>query len=1447
MDKADSNNRNVTYLYDYNSRSSGAPNYLILGGVVGDIAGDTAIDETTVSVNSNAGNENLSATTTAGFGISGWRGKDDADRYYILGGFVGRVNSGLLTMTNVNLEGSGKIYNFNESADGGGWFEKSRNNYGYAGGFVGEVGGNGGGKLSINGLNYLFTGVLEKTNMNKSNATGAIVGTGGTDSSKTTVQNVYYASSSTQREKWVMGDNETYNGGIVYDISAPVYVSGGKLVIPAQQSTVWTEGKDALYSVTDRDDNVYNVENYMIVADGSQTGSVYLSMDMFANVGFMFENVGFTAEGNQQDYGKLYTLNYYTMGSADIADGFEYNAEANTYSYSKTYDGIGNKKDISVYMTAGEKVKAVNEFSGEKANSGAAGEYSFTLNKELYAASGVTEVDLTNAEGKYLVDAASGMICSMNVADGAKIDISIAKLAVSISFDNAGNITYGDSSDTVKTNNPVSIISAGGVEGGVTPDEFTGYTLTGYTEKTAAGTEVTLGISEVVMNGAESNYEFTLGEVTATVKKYEITGALDKDKFTTTEVEEGATAVFVPDTELPDELVFVYEYSLSAEGDDWTTDMPVESDRYYVRVSFDNGNYNLATNVYTFTITAVVKAVTTDKVVDGVFTTEYFNTAAGLVNALRDAVDYEAEVKEETDYFVFTIDGAEIQNALDVSETEYNVTATLKSQRYEDASVEFKVKVVTRKISVSGEVTNASWSELANGVYDGQNKEFTLVTEDAFKKTYTITYSTAENGEYTAVDALKNAGYYKVTAVSADANYEITDGNGTYFVEKATPKVDFSGLDLTISYGAAAVTGDTTPVISGVYDANTYTVSVLTEGGEAYVAAAVNAGGKVIITTSDFVINENAQNYNEPEITAKEVIVDKAAISVATVDKNITYGDEIGYVATDFYGEIIGLVGEDSLTAEYMTDYVVKTPAGTTCEVVLTFTFANGNADNYIINNGEPVTAGLTVTKRLINGTMVAPDSVYDGKPYDQAYIDSESIIEGDVVNCTVQYSLDNVSYVPNAPVDAGTYYVGITSVDDPNYEMGTIAGGVQFTIGKAAAPVINLSLREGLVYDGNVKNISDVIDVTVSGLFEGDESLAGHVQTVCLSKMLDAGDYTVSAYLRGLANYEDAADAEITVTIAKADVEVKLKDNSVIYGDPLSGNEVYFVSASGLIGSDKFTMTGYEYLSEYVPGQTAAGASIEVEILYTLDNEANYNVNGGEKLVARLNVQKRVLDGTIGAADKKYDGTAYNGATAEWNNLVGEDTVSVTFEYSSEQEWIGDFDFSVSGEISFAVSANETASARKGRIVLSYSGASAPQEIEVVQEAYVEPEFFAFNVKDISYTGVVFDVIPADKDLTYVALAVEKEYFDSFASDEEYFQDDLAFFRSEAEAYGLGLSEFLGQSLLKGDTESRSVSELFPGEDYYIYAYGLNASGERLSDIYQTEFSTLAIDKIPM
>lgn len=1267
---------NPNYLYDavQKTNTDQNHNFLILGGVIGDVAGATTIDEVTVSVNANEGCEAVPDGTDdkiPGFGISGWRAADNSNQYYILGGFVGRVNGATLTMTNVNLEGDGKILNYNESDGSSGVFgQNKRNNYGFAGGFVGEVMSNGA-KLEINGLNYLFTGALGKTNMNKSNATGAIVGTGVMDSSGNltgwvTFENIYYASTSTQRETWVIGDNASYNGGIVYDISAPVYVSGGKLVIPAQKSTVWTEGKDALYSVTDRDNNVYNVEKYTIVADESQTGSVYLTMDMFANVGF-------TAEGNQQDYGKLYTLNYMTMGSADIAEGFTYAEDTNTYSYSKTYDGVNNLKDISVKTVAGDKTGSINVFSGSKANSGAAGEYEFTLNKGLYAGAGLTEVQLTNAEGNYLVDSTNGAIYKMNVKDGAKIQISIAKLALEIAFDGVGNITYGDSLATVRTNNPVSIISVGGVEVSETvqaPDAFTGYDITGYTEKTAAGTEVSLGIANVLMNGNEGSYEITAGTATAVIAKYQITGALERDRFTNQQVADGAAAVFVPSTDLPDELTFTYGYATTADATEWSADMPKESDRYYVKVTFDNANYNLETNVYTFTVTAVVDVFTTNNVVDGVFTTEYRNTAAKLKEVLLNAVGYNAEVHEESDYFVFSIDGIEIANALDVSETNYTVTATLKSQRYEEASVTFEVKVVTQKIYITGETSNASWSALQNKVYDGEDKtSFGLTTADTFDKTYAITYSATEGGEFTSVDSVKNAGYYKITATSANANYEIVDsaeGIGEYYVEKASPKVDFGSVQVTLAYGQAAVTGDTTPTISGVYDGYSFDTVTLTESGGTYSAAAVNAGGKVVVTATNFSV-ENSDNYNEVVIVGKEVVVDKAAVTVTTVDKNVTYGDELTYVATDFYSAVNGLVGEDAVTAEYTTDYAVKTAAGSVVDVVLNFTFTTGNADNYLINGGEAVVAKLTVDKRTVDGSVVAPQAAYDGMPYDSAYIDSEGILEGDIVNCTVQYSMDGDKYVNNAPVDVGTYYVKVTAIDNPNYVMGNIAGGVQFDIVKAAAPVIVLTANDGLVYDGKEKTLSDVVTVTVEGLVAGDESLAAQVQTLCLAKMLNAGEYKVTATLSGLANYEDAGQAEITVNIAKAPVTVTLKDNTVIYGNPLGGNEVYFVKAEGTVGSDAFTVTGYGYSEEYVAGETGAGTAIAVTVNYTLDNAENYEVNGGEPLTANLNVVKRVLSGTISAVNKTYDGAAYSGATAVWNNLFGGDEISVAFEYSTD------------------------------------------------------------------------------------------------------------------------------------------------------------------------------------
>ena len=42
---------------------------------------------------------------------------------------------------------------------------------------------------------------------------------------------------------------------------------------------------------------------------------------------------------------------------------------------------------------------------------------------------------------------------------------------------------------------------------------------------------------------------------------------------------------------------------------------------------------------------------------------------------------------------------------------------------------------------------------------------------------------------------------------------------------------------------------------------------------------------------------------------------------------------------------------------------------------------------------------------------------------------------------------------------------------------------------------------------------------------------------------------------------------------------------------------------------------------------------------------------------------------------------------------------------------------------------------------------------------------------------GLEFSIFPADKEMTYIGMLNEKSYIDQFATDEEYFADDMSFF----------------------------------------------------------------------
>lgn len=182
-----------------------------------------------------------------------------------------------------------------------------------------------------------------------------------------------------------------------------------------------------------------------------------------------------------------------------------------------------------------------------------------------------------------------------------------------------------------------------------------------------------------------------------------------------------------------------------------------------------------------------------------------------------------------------------------------------------------------------------------------------------------------------------------------------------------------------------------------------------------------------------------------------------------------------------------------------------------------------------------------------------------------------------------------------------------------------------------------------------------------------------------------------------------------------------------------------------------------------------------------------------------------------------------------------------------NQPEWVKDVNTSVSGEITFAVDANEELEYRTAELLVEYSGASEGRTLIIRQLPKVIPPVFDITIELVTQTAAKYSVVPGDKEQTYVSMLVEKEYFDSYQSDEEYFQDDLKYIREMAESFGVSLEEYLSNTLSRGDLLVKNMTGLLPGTEYYVYAYGLTVSGERTTDIYKEQFETVSVPKIDM
>lgn len=185
----------------------------------------------------------------------------------------------------------------------------------------------------------------------------------------------------------------------------------------------------------------------------------------------------------------------------------------------------------------------------------------------------------------------------------------------------------------------------------------------------------------------------------------------------------------------------------------------------------------------------------------------------------------------------------------------------------------------------------------------------------------------------------------------------------------------------------------------------------------------------------------------------------------------------------------------------------------------------------------------------------------------------------------------------------------------------------------------------------------------------------------------------------------------------------------------------------------------------------------------------------------------------------------------------IGRPVGGARIEAECDDEWIHTFSTTEEGFL-FRYDANPEDRQRATTLRLSYAGIE--RSLPVKQAAAAD---FAIMLHQVAPRSVTFDIIPADKEMTYVTMLVELA---ERVPDETLLEDDRYYFEMMAAMYGLSLEEYLTRFKLKsGDRIDVTQSKLKPDTDYLLYVYGLSPQGELLTDLCKKEFRTVLPERI--
>ena len=738
------------------------------------------------------------------------------------------------------------------------------------------------------------------------------------------------------------------------------------------------------------------------------------------------------------------------------------------------------------------------------------------------------------------------------------------------------------------------------------------------------GTKV--GSYDVVLTLKDTtNYKWTDSEAAAKTLTFKI---VPKDANIVTVSIEGwtfgeaaktptSTADFGADTA-------TYTYS-SSENGEYSDAVPTDAGTWYVKASVaETEDYPAGEDITSFVI-AKAKV-----------------TSPTIANKNYTGDKQTADVETSDLYTVTTNNGG-----TDVGS--YDVVLTLKDAvNYKWTDSEEAAKTLTFKI-VTATANNVT-VDIEGWTY-GEAAKTPTATADFGADTATYTYSSSENGEYSA-DAPADAGtWYVKASIPATDNYPAGEVKTSFVISKAevtTPAITEK------HYTGKAQTAD-------VEASDLYTVTTNNGGTDV-------GSYDVVLTLKDAVNYKWTDSEDAAKTLTFKIVPEDANIVTVNID-GWTYGEEAKApkVTADFGADTATYTYSSSENGEYSD--TVPTDAGTwyvKANIAATDDYSAGEAKNSFVI--EPAAI-----------TIMADDksTIYNEELAELTYTIGGGYVEDDDLGITLSTTATKES-------EPGDYPITVSWKENPNYDA-TLEDG-QYTITKGGVS-ITVSGYSGK-YDGKAHGITvkelEGESGELIGIFDGDSPEATvYYSTKELGKdnykddgskelltFTDAGKYTVYYYVQCKGYTIDPISGSKTVEITKVPLKVTAKDATITYGDKPDNDGVEY---SGFVNDEtKKVLKGtLSYNIDYEQyGDVGSSYSITPKGV----TAKNYDITF---VSGKLKVNPKKLTFTWDDADKTYNGKKQS-VTAK-AKTINDDVLTLTYS-DNEKKNAGKYTAKITG-----------------------------------------------------------------------------------------------------------------------------------------------------------------------